>query len=127
MAGRTSTKEVTRDEGRDVMKTLAIKLEDDTHSQLVVLAQLDGLTLADVLHLAVVQYVERKRGEGDLEARAASVLEEIEREATARREAIQALFAPSEVKADVATTVEPAQPEPIKPTRGRKPTGEASA
>jgi hypothetical protein len=109
------------------MKTLAIKLEDDTHSQLVVLAQLDGLTLADVLHLAVVQYVERKRGEGDLEARAASVLEEIEREATARREAIQALFAPSEVKAEVAPPAEPTVPEPIKPTRGRKPTGEASA
>jgi predicted transcriptional regulator len=127
MAGRTSTEEVVRDENRYVMKTLAIKLEDDTHSQLVVLAQLDGLTLADVLHLAVEQYVERKRSEGDLEARAASVLEEIEREATARREAIQALFAPSEVKAEAATPAEPTVPEPIKPTRSRKTTGEASA
>jgi predicted transcriptional regulator len=102
------------------MKTLAIKLEDDVHSQLVVLAQLDGLTLADVLHLAVEQYVETKRSQGDLASRAASVLEEIEREATARREAIQALFAPTEPNAPEAP------PEPVKPTRGRKPSAEAS-
>jgi predicted transcriptional regulator len=101
------------------MKTLAIKLEDDTHSQLVVLAQLDGLTLADVLRQAVEQYVERKRNEGDLANRAAGVLEEIEREATARREAIQALF---------RDTPPSAAPEPDKqPARGRKQGSEPSA
>ncbi len=108
------------------MKTLAIKLEDHTHSQLVVLAQLDGLTLADVLHLAVEQYVATKRSQGDLAGRAASVLEEIEREATARREAIQALFAPSEPTTDPEPTTGAVQPEPVKPTRGRKPSTEAS-
>ena len=100
------------------MKTLAIKLEDDTHAQLVVLAQLDELTLADVLRQAVEQYVDRKRGEGDLAARAAGVLEEIEREAGARREAIQALFAQREPA--------PASPEPAKAARTRKASGETA-
>ena len=118
MAGRNSTEEVPHHEGRSDMKTLAIKLEDDVHSQLVVLAQLDNLTLADVLRLAVEQYVERMRSEGGLESRAASVLEEIEREATARRDAIQALFTPNEVTAD---------PEAAKPARGRKPNGDSTS
>jgi predicted transcriptional regulator len=100
------------------VKTLAIKLEDDTHSQLVVLAQLDGLTLADVLRQAVEQYVERQRSEGGLAARAAGVLEEIEREATARREAIQALF---------STDGAPPATEPAKPSRARKPSSEAGS
>ena len=100
------------------MKTLAIKLEDDTHAQLVVLAQLDGVTLADVLRQAVEQYVDHKRSEGDLATRAASVLEEIDREASARREAIQALFAETPPAA-------PAASASAKKTRGRKPNGEA--
>jgi predicted DNA-binding protein len=98
------------------MKTLAIKLDDQIHAQLVVLSQLDGLTLADVLRLSVEQYVERMRNEDGLANRAASVLEEIEREATARREAIQALFSPQAVASEPATE----QPAP-RPPRGRKP------
>jgi hypothetical protein len=55
-------------------------------------AQLDGLSLSDASVRAVEYYVEHKRGEGDFAARAAAALEEIEREAASRREAIQGLF-----------------------------------
>jgi predicted transcriptional regulator len=73
-------------------KTLGIKLPDELHSQLVIIAQLDGQSLTDAIRQAIDYYIERKRGEGDLAARAAQAFEEIEREAAQRREALQALF-----------------------------------
>jgi hypothetical protein len=74
------------------VKTLGIKLPDELHAQLVLIAQLDGLSLTDAIRQAIDYYIERKRGEGDLAARAAQAFEEIEREAAARRDALQALF-----------------------------------
>jgi len=73
-------------------KTLAIRLDDELHARLTVLAQLDGTTITDAIRQAIEAYVELKRSQGDLASRAAGALEEIEREASARRSAIQALF-----------------------------------
>lgn len=96
MAGRTSTEEVSMTEGSQPanqgVKTLGIKLPDDLHAQLVLIAGLDGLSLTDAIRQAIDYYIERKRGEGDLAARAAQALEEIEREAAQRRGALEALF-----------------------------------
>jgi hypothetical protein len=50
------------------------------------------LALKDLLKRAVAELIERKRGESDFATRAASALEEIDREAAARRQAIQSLF-----------------------------------
>jgi len=94
------------------MKTMAIKLEDDLHAQLVMIAQLDGVALVDEIRQALELLIERKRSQGDLAQRAESVLEEIDREAVARRAAIQALFSPQEAAA------EPEAKEP-KGRRGR--------
>jgi hypothetical protein len=71
-----------------------IRVTDDRplHAQLVLVAQFEGSSLTDMIRQAIEQLIERKRGEGDLEGRAAEALAEIEREATARRDAIQALF-----------------------------------
>ena len=74
------------------VKTLAIRLPDELHAQLVLIAQLDGISLTDAIRQAIDRLIERKRAEGDLADQAAQALEEIEREAAARREAIQALF-----------------------------------
>jgi len=84
------------------VKTLGIKLPDDLHAQLVLIAGLDGLSLTDAIRQAIDYYIERKRGEGDLAERAARALGDIEREAALRRDALQALFGPQ-----VATTAEP--------------------
>ncbi len=73
-------------------KTIGVKLPDPVHAQLTLIANLDGVSLTDAIRQAIDGYLERKRGEGDLAARAAQALEEIEREATARRDALQALF-----------------------------------
>lgn len=97
MAGRTSTEEVyLMTEGgqpaNQGVKTLGIKLPDELHAQLVLIAGLEGLSLTDAIKQAIDGYIERKRGEGDLAARAAQALEEIEREAAQRRGALEALF-----------------------------------
>lgn len=73
-------------------KTIGVKLPDDVHAQLVLIAQLDGQSLTDAIRAAIDGYIERKKGEGDLAERAARAFEEIEREAAQRRDALQALF-----------------------------------
>jgi hypothetical protein len=106
MAGRTNTEEVSAmtepASGKPGVKTLGIKLPDDLHSQFSLVAQLDELSLTDALRRAVELYVETKKQEGDFGTRAAAKLEEIEREAAARRDAIQALFGPSAPAAEQA-------------------------
>lgn len=83
---------MTDPNGKNGVKTLGIKLPPDLHSQFALVAQLDGLNLTDAIRRAVELYVETKQGEADFAARAQAALEEIEREATARRSAIEALF-----------------------------------
>jgi hypothetical protein len=91
-------------------KTLAIQLSDEQHSQLQLIAQVEGgLSLKDLLKQAVAELIDRKRSEGDFAARAASALAEIDREAAARREAIQSLFG----------TGDPAALDADTPARGR--------
>ncbi|PWW53679.1 hypothetical protein [Actinokineospora spheciospongiae] len=74
------------------VKTLGIRLPNELHAQFALVAQLDKLNLSDAVLKAVELYVETKRSEPDFAARAAAVLDEIEREAAARRSAIEGLF-----------------------------------
>ena len=74
------------------VKTLGIRLPDELHTQFVLVASLDGLSLTDAIRRAVELYVETKRSEGDFAERATAALEEIEREAATRRSAIEGLF-----------------------------------
>jgi hypothetical protein len=113
MAGRTSTEEVpAMAEPRGSVKTLAIQLTDDQHAQLVLISQVEGLSLKDVLKQAVDALITAKRTQPDFAARAQAVLEEIDREAASRRQAIQTLFAAGDS----------AHAEPEAPTgrRGRR-------
>ncbi|MCU1679938.1 MAG: hypothetical protein JWQ81_677 [Amycolatopsis sp.] len=98
-------------EPRSGVKTLGIKLPDALHAQFTLVAQLDGISLGDAVLRAVELYVSTKRQEPDFAARASAALEEIEREAAARRGAIEGLLGTS-----------PDQPETSpKPTsRSRK-------
>lgn len=86
------------------VKTLGIKVPDSLHAQFTLVAQLDGISLGDAALRAVELYVETKRAEDDFAARAQTALEEIEREAAARRGAIQGLFGGSEPTATTDTT-----------------------
>jgi len=96
-------------DARGGVKTLGIKLPAGLHAQFTLVAQLDDLSLNDAALRAVEFYVESKRSEGDFAQRAAEALAEIEREAAARRAAIEGLFG-SEGPSTAAD----------KPTRSRK-------
>ena len=103
-------------ETRNGAKTLGVRLPTELHAQFVLVAQLDELNLNDAVVRAVERYVAAKRNEPDFTARAAAALEEIEREAAARRAAIEGLF---------GTSAEPdaersAVPPKVTGGRGRK-------
>lgn len=74
------------------MKTLAIRLEEDRHAQLSVLAQLAGRTITDEIREAIENHIEARKADPELTMRAQGVLEEIERKAQERQAAIATLF-----------------------------------
>ena len=78
------------------MKTLAIRLEDEQHAQLSVLAQLEGTTVTDFIRSAIDAHLLTKRSQPEIAAKAEQVLAEIDAEAANRRTAIATLFASSE-------------------------------
>ncbi len=91
-------------------KTLAIKLEDDTHAQLTILAQLEKMPVSDALKQAVDGYITSKRSQPELKARLESVLADIERDAATRRDAITSLFSEGEsATSDAGTTADDAK------------------
>ncbi|MBK8077588.1 MAG: hypothetical protein IPK24_18960 [Kineosporiaceae bacterium] len=90
-------------------KTIAVRLPDDEHAQLVLIAALEELSLNDTLRMAVQHLIAAKRDGGDLAAQAAKALAAMEQEAATKRAALQALMGPT------PATSEPAGEEP----RGR--------
>lgn len=79
------------------MKTLAIRLEDELHAQLVVVAQLSDSTISDEIRQAIEARIERRMASDDFTSKAEAALEDIDREANAKREAIAAMFGKSNV------------------------------
>lgn len=109
----------TNSEERKV-KTLAIRLDPELHARLSVIAQLSGSTITDEIRTAIATHVEAKAADQDLAGAAAELLEEIERDAAARREALAGLL--GQTTSEETTTPKPAR------SRGRKgSTGDASA
>lgn len=74
------------------VKTLAVRLEPDIHTQLVLIAQLRGSTLTEEIRQALAAHIAQVKANTDLVSQAESAMAEIEREAGARREAIASLF-----------------------------------
>jgi predicted DNA-binding protein len=98
--------------GQGRHKTLAIRLEPELHAQLSVIAQLRDSTISDEIRTAIEAHIRATKTAPELAARGAAVLEEIERDAATRRDAIATLFgnddpAPARVpKARKATSEE---------------------
>lgn len=72
------------------MKTMAIRLEDDLHAQLNVIASLEEQTVTDIIRASILAYIESRKDA--VSSKADAALEEIERDAQARRQAIADLF-----------------------------------
>lgn len=74
------------------VKTLAIRLDPDTHAQLSLIAQLRDSTITDEIRQAIDTHIAAVKANPDLASKADGVLEDIERDAAARRDAIATLF-----------------------------------
>lgn len=106
--------------GRPGVKTLAIRLEPDLHAQLSLIAQLRGSTITDEIKAALEAHIVAAKSLPELAGRADAVLEDIERDATTRRNAIATLFGTTEPEpADVAAATDgQAEPPPPPATSG---------
>ena len=98
------------------MKTVAIKVEGDLHAQLLLVAQLDGTTLTDVIRQAVEQYVEGLKAGDGLASKAQSLLDEIERDVATRREAVRSLLGQQEPMTTPSPKSSPRTPAASKPS-----------
>lgn len=103
------------------MKTLAIRLDDEQHAQLTVLAQLEEITVTDFIRTAIDSQLQAKRSQPELAAKAEAVLADINAEAEARRSALTGLFATNDGGEGADGTTEPKAPA----GRRRKPAGES--
>lgn len=103
------------------IKALAIRLDLDLHAQLSLIAQLRGATITDEIRKALEAHITAAKTAPELAAQAGTVLDDIERDALARRNAIATLFgetppAPAVEAADTSAATEPA---PVTPSRSR--------
>lgn len=102
------------------VKTLAIRLPDELHAQLVLVASLDGVSLAEAVRQAVEASITRRRDSGELAVQAQAALDDIDRETTARRAALQGLLGPTEAAAPAEPLDPPvAATAPTTNRRGR--------
>jgi predicted DNA-binding protein len=84
------------------MKTLAIRLDDDLHALLSVLAQLRESTVTEEIRLAIESHLRSQQDNPELSGRAQAVLEEIERDSQTRQAAIATLFGNPEQHSDTS-------------------------
>jgi hypothetical protein len=76
------------------MKAIALRLDDELHSQLVVVAQLKGVSLTELIRSSIDAQLEQLSQDPDLAIRAQGALDTIDQEAAARRDAISRLLHP---------------------------------
>jgi predicted DNA-binding protein len=74
------------------MKTLAIRLEDEQHARLTILAKLSGVSVTDAIRTGIENHITAMAADPDVSARAESVLADIDREAGEQRAAIATQF-----------------------------------
>lgn len=74
------------------MRTIAIRVEDELHTQLTLLAQLSGRPLVEEIREAIDEHIARKGSDVDLTAQAEAALAEIDRSTASRKQAIEALL-----------------------------------
>lgn len=96
------------------MKTLAIRLEDEQHARLTMLAKLSDLTVTDAIRQAIDSYVAVLAATPEVSARAEAARAEIDREAAEQRAALAQLFGTE------------ATPTPGPAPSGRTPRGKSS-
>ena len=117
-----SVPDTTGTTGKPGVKTLAIRLEPDLHAQLSLIAQLRAATITDEIKAAIEAHIVAAKSLPELAGRAEAVLDDIERDATARRNAIATLFGTTEPEPATADAAE-AEPSAPPATSGSRPRG----
>jgi len=74
------------------MKTLAIRLEDEQHARLSILAKLSNVSLTDTIREAIDAHLAKLAADPEISAKAEHLTASIDREAAEQRDAIAALF-----------------------------------
>jgi hypothetical protein len=74
------------------MKTLAIRLEDEQHARISILAKLANVSVTDAIRDAIDAHAEKLAADPEVSAKAEALNAEIDREAAEQRSAIAALF-----------------------------------
>jgi hypothetical protein len=74
------------------VKTVAIKVEDDLHAQLLLVAQLQATTLTDVIRQAVETHVSQLIEGEELAAKAETLMAELDQEMAIRKQALGKLL-----------------------------------
>jgi uncharacterized membrane-anchored protein YjiN (DUF445 family) len=75
-----------------IVRTIAIRVEDEEHALLTLVARVQDVPLVEVLRQAIQDHVEKVRSDPDFAAKAKAILAELDQEAASRRRAINALF-----------------------------------
>ncbi len=94
--------------GYGPIKTLAVRLNESTRAQLDIIAQLNDRTVTDEIRLAIEAWIEKTKSDPSVLQRAQSVRDEIEREATTKRDAIAAIFDAEKSAPRTARSAKPA-------------------
>jgi predicted DNA-binding protein len=74
------------------MKTMAIRLDDEVAEMLGLIANLEGTSQIDQIREAIMAHLSQKMANGELAERAQAALDDIDREASARKAAISTLI-----------------------------------
>lgn len=75
-----------------VMKTLAIRLEDEQHARLSILAKLSDQSVTDVIRQAIDERLTHLAADPEVSAKAEALTAQIEKDAAEQRAAIADLF-----------------------------------
>lgn len=106
----------------DTLRTIAVRVSPDYHAQLALVAQIDGITLVDLMTKALDNYMAERRAAPDFQAAAQAALADAEAQ-MARTRAMLLGAATEGAGGDV--TAEPSSDAPAT-GRGRRNKDEAS-
>ena len=105
--------------GKNGFKTLGIRFRPDLHTQITVIAQLRGRSFQDEVITACEAHLAQAKSDPALVTRIQAAIADIDRDAASRRDALAALFNPTEPEAE-AVAGEGAE-QPAQPDAGGKP------
>ena len=86
------------------MKTLAVRLEDEQHARLSILAKLSGNSVTDTIREALDAHLASLATDAEISAKADELRQAIDREADEQRDALAALFGAGKPSRSRSTT-----------------------